>query len=98
MKMDSWQRRASLAVTINSAKRSNDKVVDAAMAEVTQLVTSKNYVLAGTKLKTLVDSGFVSKQEAARQEAQLKRLADQNRSSEALKFATENYDVFKANP
>jgi hypothetical protein len=98
MKMDSWQRRASLAVTLNSAKRSNDKVVDAAMAEVTQLVTSKNYVLAGTKLKTLVDSGFVSKQEAARQEAQLKRLADQNRSSEALKFAAENYDVFRANP
>lgn len=98
MKMDSWQRRASLAVTINSAKRSNDKVVDAAMAEVTQLVTSKNYVLARTKLKTLADSGFVSKQEAARQEARMVELAQKQKVDQTYSFLLSNPAAFLADP
>jgi ribosomal protein S20 len=98
LKVDSWQRRASLAVTLNSAKRSNDKVVDAAMAEVTQLVTSKNYVLARTKLKTMVDSGYVSKQEAARQEARMAELVQKQKVEQTLEFADKNYEVFKIDP
>jgi hypothetical protein len=98
MKMDSWQRRQSLAVTINSAKRSNDKMIDAAMAEVTQLVTSENYVLAKTRLQNLVDGGWVPKAEAAKQEARMVALAKQQKASKTLAFAVNNYGVFSANP
>ena len=98
MKMDSWQRRQSLAVTLNSAKRSNDKVVDAAMAKQVQLVNNEDYVGALAELDALKNNGHISALSAEKQKGQLQELAQRNKSKKALKFASENYEVFKANP
>jgi hypothetical protein len=98
MKMDSWQRRASLAVTINSAKRSNDKVKDAGAAMRIKLANQGDIPGALRQAETEHGAGFMSAEELEIERERLKKLAERNKVNQVYSFLLANPGAFLAEP
>jgi hypothetical protein len=97
MKMDSWQRRASLAVTLNSAKRSNDKVKDSGEAMRIRLASRGDYTGALNHAKTEHAAGFMSDKELAETEVRLGDLAKKDEVDRLYGLAVNDPDTFLRN-
>ena len=98
MKMDSWQRRASLAVTINSAKRSNDKVKDAGEAMRIRLANQGDYTGALNHAETEHKAGFMSATELENERERLRKLAERSKVDQTYSFLLANPGAFLADP
>jgi hypothetical protein len=94
MKMDSWQRRASLAVTINSAKRSNDKVKDAGAARRLMMTNRGDYTGALNNAETEHAAGFMSAVELENERERLRKLAEKANVDRLLGIANNKPEEF----
>lgn len=96
MKMDSWQRRASLAVTLNSAKRSNDKVADAGAAARIQMINKGDLTGAWQSLENEANAGFISQEKKAILQGELTKQAKKVETDRLYGLAIDKPEEFLA--